>query len=150
MHHHIKAKKQAPFDWSTHDCCTWVADHIQLVTGVDLYTEFRGTYHDAKSAFVAIHRITGKKTVEDVADYVFDQAGIPELASQHYAQRGDIVCYDQVVDGKTEPILGVVNLCGQLALFVSEAGLLRIPVAECRRAWRVGGVHHARKELKNG
>ena len=59
MHEHIKSKRDASFAWSTNDCCTWVADHIQLVTGVDLYTEFRGLYHDSKSAFVRL-RCAGK------------------------------------------------------------------------------------------
>lgn len=149
FHKAIQARRSQPFAWSVNDCCTWVADHIKTVTGVDLYTEFRGTYTDAKSAFVSIHRITGKKTVEDVADYVFGKAGIPELMNTNHASRGDIVCFDQVqTDGKSEPILGVVNLCGQVALFVSQSGLQRIPVSQCRRAWRVGGVHHSKKALK--
>jgi hypothetical protein len=149
FHDLIKSRRQQPFQWGTNDCAVWVVDCIRVVTGVDLYGEFRGQYNDAKSAFMAIRRITGGKTVEDVAVHCFDKAGIPELKHPNFAQRGDIVCFDQrQPDGTVEPLLGVMNLCGQVALFVSDKGLLSIPVAKCRRAWRIGGVHPEKKELK--
>lgn len=151
MHRHIKEKREKPFVWGQHDCCTWVADHIKAVTGVDLYQEFRGQYTDAKGAFLAIRRIAGGATVEDAADYCFRKYGVLELKHPGWATRGDIVLYDQRDgDGNNEPILGVVNLDGQVGLFVTDHGFLRYPVAKCRRAWRVGGVHPHRKELKHG
>lgn len=148
-HKHILSSRSKPFAWGTNDCCTSVCSHIEAITGVDVYKEFRGTYDDAKSALVFIHKITGGSTVEDAADYITKEFAIPELKSPLFAQRGDVVLYDHPIgDGKTEPTLGIVDLNGQYGLFTGENGMLRIPVAKCRRAWRIGAVHPNGVEVK--
>jgi hypothetical protein len=145
LHHAIERKKTAAFQWGEHDCCTFVCDHILDATGVDCYAEFRGQYNDQNSAFAAIQRITGGETVEDVADYICPKFGLLEIKVTH-AQRGDILLYRQ--GASSEPILGIVNLCGQQGLFASDRGMLRIRVRQCSRAWRIGALHPSHAELK--
>lgn len=148
-HKHYIGSRHTPFAWGTHDCCTTVCDHIEAITGVDVYAEFRGTYTDAASAVASIHKITGGSTVEDAANYVTAKFSIPELLSPLFAQRADVVLYDHPIEGgKTEPTLGIVDLTGQYALFTGETGRLRIQLSKCRRAWRIGATHPNGRELK--
>lgn len=133
LHEYIDANISTPFAYGVHDCCLFVADAVQAMTDVDLAADYRGKYTDAKSALQIIKDITGGSTVEDVIVHAAAQFGLSECPSVLFAQRGDIVLLDH--DGTLA--LGVVYLDGAHALFVSDSGLHKLPVRQCKRAWEV-------------
>jgi hypothetical protein len=132
LHDFLMSRAGKPFAWGSNDCCLFVADAIETIIGVDPAKDFRGKYSDQKEAFSQIKSITGGSTVEDVANFEFSKLGfnsVPVL----FAQRGDAV----LLEGDQGLALGIVHLDGRHALFVSAKGLSKLPVKNCKRAWRV-------------
>lgn len=52
----VEAAMGAPFEYGEHDCCTFAADCVEAMTGVDHLKGFRGRYHDKKSAVALLRR----------------------------------------------------------------------------------------------
>lgn len=134
LHEFIDLRAGTPFVFGRNDCCLFSCDAIKAITGTDIAAEFRGKYTTQLGALKAIKEITGGSTVENVADYVTQQFEMKELPTVLFAQRGDVVLFD----GEEGPALGIVYLDGRNAVFVGEAGLRKIAVSKCRRAWQVG------------
>jgi hypothetical protein len=130
----VNGRANEPFEWGKNDCALFVCDAIQAMTGSDLAADFRGKYTTELGAARRIKTVTGGMTVEDVAVFVTKANDMPELPSPLFAQRGDVVCFD----GEFGVALGIVYMNGKDAVFVSPEGLKRIPVKQCRRAWKVG------------
>lgn len=133
FHDFIEERKSEPFAWGTNDCSIFAADAVQAMTDVDFAEEYRGTYDSKRTAFVRIKEVTGGSTPEDVMNKIAEDHGFEELESVLFAQRGDVVIYD----GEEGVALGVVYLNGTDAVFVAPDGLHKVPVKQCRRAWRV-------------
>jgi hypothetical protein len=134
LHHYLTDQLDQPFQFGARDCCLFVCDAVLAMTGTDVAEDFRGRYSTAIGAARTIRSITGTgPTVEDAAIYVTSKFEMPKLDAVLLAQRGDVVLYD----GDEGPILGLVALNGRDALFVTETAMRRIPLAECRAAWRV-------------
>lgn len=127
-----------PFAWGSNDCARFVCDAIQAMTGEDVFAEFRDKYTTKVGAARAIKSVCGGSTFEDAIVYVTKKFAMQEIPHVNFAQRGDVVLFD----GEEGPALGIVYLNGKDAIFVSPAGLKRIPVARCRRAWVVGTPAH--------
>ena len=134
LHNFVEARVGEPFTWGANDCALFVCDGVAAMTGSDMAAEFRGQYTDEATAQAAMQRIAGGATIEDVAVYVTHKEGLAELPNVRFAQRGDIVLFDSAIG----PALGLVYLDGVHAVFVGEAGLRKMAVLDCRRAWRVG------------
>lgn len=134
LHEYIEATVNTAFAWGQHDCCLFVADAVRVMSDVDLAADYRGHYTTSTGARRIIKAVTGGTAVEDVIDHAALQFGLAELRSVLFAQRGDIVLFDSE-DGT--PALGIVHLDGSNALFVSDSGLHKLPVKQCRRAWGV-------------
>jgi hypothetical protein len=137
LHDFIDSKRNVVFSYDSSigtDCATFVCDAILAMTGTDIAAEFRGKYTTQVGALKVIKQVTGGSTVEDVADHVTDQYGIAVLDNHLFAQRGDVVLFD----GAEGPALGIVYLDGKNAVFVGDKGLSKLPVRQCRRAWRIG------------
>jgi hypothetical protein len=134
LHEYIDSNVSTPFAYGVHDCCLFVADAVQAITDVDLAVDYRGKYTDLKSSLHVIKDVTGGSTVEDVIVHAAQQSELTECPSVLYAQRGDVV----LLDHDETLALGIVHLDGVHALFVSESGLHKLPVKQCRRAWRIG------------
>jgi hypothetical protein len=145
LHAFIEARKREPFCWGKNDCCIFTADAIEAMTGVDVAADYRHlSYSDEAGAFAALHSVTGGQTVEDAATYAANKYGMKLLPSVLFAQRGDLVLFDQAtVSGNAAlpaagaQALGIVNHNGKHALFVSTRGVARVPVKSCTKAWRV-------------
>lgn len=133
FHQFLLGRSKEPFIWGTNDCCTFTADAIQSITGVDIASDFRGKYTDKVSAFRAIKQITGGSTVSDAAAYCAAKHGLVELQYPLMAQRGDLV----IVEEAGELIAGVVHLNGRHVVLVGEEGLKRQSIRNVKRAWRV-------------
>lgn len=125
---------EKPFEYGTHDCCLFAAGWIERVLGVDVATEYRGRYMTALGAARLIRKVTGGGTPEDCMDKAaadFDH--IVAHPSIWYAQRGDIVSLE--TGGHVS--LGIVDLDGRTAWFLSDNEMTRYPIAECKRAWHL-------------
>lgn len=123
------------FAWGTFDCGLFAAGALQAMTGVDVGAPFRAQkYIDAVSAVKAIHTVTATgSTIADVVSWLAAEYALLQWPGVLFAQRGDLVLFD----GSEGPAAGVVSLNGHEALFVSLGGLNRMPVNQCKAAWRV-------------
>ena len=115
-----------PFEWGSHDCALFAADCVKAMTGVDPAEAYRGKYDTAHGAAQAL-REHGAGTLLKTLKAIFG-----EPISPHFAQRGDVVMLDRTTTG----------ICvGRFSYFVGREegveGLLVIPTAQCRYAFRV-------------
>ena len=134
LHSFLVANVKQPFAWGTWDCALFSANAIQSFTGVDLAADFRGKYTDEAGAMATIKTVTGGITVEDAAVYAAKQHGLVEWKTALFAQRGDLVLYQ----GSEGLAAGIVHFNGIHCLFVTPTGLHKIPLRQCKRAWKVG------------
>lgn len=100
---------------------------MQAITGVDPAASLRGY----ASKVEAVELIAKYGTLEDLVSAKCREMNFAEVAPK-LAQRGDLV----VFDNGGNPALGVC--LGAHAAFPGKNGLVFHPLAECRRAWRVG------------
>lgn len=121
------------FSYGTWDCCLFVCDAIQVMTGVDVAAPFRGAYDSRTKAMTAVRKYTGKASVRAVVEKVTaDNAMLPVPILR--AQRGDVVLIRR---GARDFSLGIVALNGQDAVVLAPGGIARIPVADAIQGWRV-------------
>jgi hypothetical protein len=113
------------FAYGSFDCCLFVCDAIQAMTGTDIAARFRGAYSSLKEA-----RKYG--SVRKIVEQVTAEFAMPEVSILH-AQRGDAA----LVKRRHSYVLGLVDLNGRQIVVLSGNGLMRIPVREASRAWRV-------------
>jgi hypothetical protein len=119
----IRAQAQ-PFAWGAHDCATWAFDlHRDLTDGPDHAALWRGRYRTRIGCGRVLRRL-GWTSLEEGGRALL---GAP-LAAVWCAQRGDLVL------GGTPEAFGVV--IGARAAFVAPEGLVRLPLSDCRLAWR--------------
>jgi hypothetical protein len=127
LQEYLDARRDTPFAWGTHDCCTFAAGAVEAMTGTDPMAHFRGQYRSAAGSVRALRTI-GSGTLEATLD---DLLGFSVPAS--LARRGDLV-----LSG------GNLGVCiGPTALFVGQEGetegLVRIDRAAwgAAKAWRI-------------
>jgi hypothetical protein len=78
-----------PFEWSVHDCAVGLAfPIIEIQTGIDLGSPFRGTY-DSMTAAIKVYRRAG---YEDLAGLLASR--FKEI-SPSFAQFGDVAVLDE-------------------------------------------------------
>lgn len=119
------ASTDRPFEWGAHDCCLFVCDAIEAMTGVDVAAAYRGKYRSARGAI----RLG---SVESIAVKVTTEHGMFEIGPL-YAGGGDVV----LAESGEGPALGIVALNGRVALGAGKVGLVEVPQKKWRRAWRV-------------
>jgi hypothetical protein len=120
----LKHRQSQPFCWGKNDCCLFAADAIQVITGVDHASEFRGRYTTAIGAKRALIRY-GKGDIKHTFNAKF---GKPIGGLN--ASRGDI----SLVNINGEDIVGVVF--GNIYV-VSEPGLLQLPLSQALGIWSI-------------
>jgi hypothetical protein len=118
---YIIIKRNEPFEYGVNDCCLFAAGAVEVITGEDPMSEFRGKYDSLKGSIKAINEI-GAGTLEETLDGKFAEVSIG------YAQRGDLAFFNDSV--------GVVM--GSFAYFVSDDGLERINRSLWDKCWGVG------------
>lgn len=133
LHDFIVKRAGLPFIWGENDCALFVTDGIEAMTGQDVGGDFRGQYSTLASAVVRMQKVAGGPSVENVAEHVAAEHQLAELSNILFSQRGDVVLFD----GSEGPAIGLVSLDGIHAVFVGSEGLRRIPISDCRRAWRI-------------
>lgn len=114
-----------PFEWGSHDCCTFAAGAIEAMTGVDPMPEFRGHYNDKEGADEALKTI-GKGSLYSTLRGKFGNAIKPAMA-----QRGDLMMAD--ADGAPALLICM----GERSMGPGADGLVYWPTLQCLRGWRI-------------
>ena len=127
----LTSHRKVPYAWGTSDCCTFAADGVKAMTGVDIAEDFRG-YKTQKGAYGAIKRVCGGSSAADAAAYGSKKYDIPELSTVLLAQRGDLL----LVENAGSVITGLVSMHGQ-AVCVTDKGLYSFPIHSAIKAYRV-------------
>lgn len=127
----IHGRLKSPFVWGQNDCCLFACDAVLAVTGIDLASQFRDKYSDTRSACNLIKSYAGGGLAE-FADKVAEENGIKEV-ELNYATGGDVV----LVTGDQGDTLGIVELNGREVLATGPEGLMRLPRANWKKAWKI-------------
>lgn len=129
LHEFIANRRNEPFAIGSNDCCLFVCDAIEVITGVDIAVDFRGTYATEKEMLQVIKDNGG---VSGIADRVFEDHGIQPIEIP-FAGRGDIALLES--DGRDA--LGIISTCGRVIASAGTGGLVFNPKSHAKKAWRV-------------
>ena len=124
-----------PFAWGRCDCALFACNAVRAITGVDMAAGFRGRYRSPLGAVRQISASCGGKSIEDLAEAMARNLDIEEIPPA-YAQRGDVVLVDSVIEGRPMPTLAVH--AGEALAVVAPEGLALLPPTRARRAWKIG------------
>lgn len=119
---YIERNAREPFAWGEHDCALFAAGAVHAMTGEDPMEAIRGTYSDESGAEDAIASLSARGLYGALTEVL----GASVVGAQ--GKRGDIAYHNG--------ICGVVM--GRDALFVSDEGLIRVPIRQVQRAFHVG------------
>ncbi len=128
----LSRNRSRRFRYGSWDCCLFVADAIEAMTGTDVASEFRGRYDSRATAVKVTKEYCGRASIAVLASAVFSAAGFTEVAPA-FAQRGDAVLIRRSRDFS----LGIVALNGMDVVITSNRGLWKLPLSRATRAWRV-------------
>ena len=119
----LRDRADWPFVWGVHDCCTFCADAVQAITGVDVMGTLRQRYHSAFEALGLTQELGGLKAA---VSSVLGEPCSPALCTV-----GDVLLLSN--DDRE-----VVALCnGETAIVTGPRGLLAIASPHILAAWRV-------------
>ncbi len=122
LNKYIVSVKDTPFEYGTHDCCTFTAGAVKAITGVDYMREFRGMYSCVDSADEALATIGNK----DLFRTLIRKFGKPLKGI--YGHKGDVAF--------NEGCCGIV--IGKYAMFISAGGYGIITISHVQRIFRIG------------
>lgn len=122
------AMKGRAFAWGENDCCTFAADAIEAVTGLNPVPDLRGSY----STRVGAMRWLADRGYAGLAPALDALCGGVKLSTPLMARRGDIVLVQEfglgVVDGT-----GATVAC----LAADHDGLVPLPLRSARVGWAI-------------
>lgn len=118
-------RENTPFQWGSYDCCLYVADTIEAMTGFDPAEWFRGKYDSEEGAMALIEEKGG---MVGYMDSLFKSKSV------EYAQRGDAV----VVETDNGPTMGIM-WSGGAVWMQSETGVKLFPRLK-KRITHVWGI----------
>lgn len=129
----IKAARNRPFKYDTHDCLIWPAIVIRAMTGVDLAKGMRG--YKTREEAAAVLREKGEGTLTKTLDAIMKKHGCPRIPAP-MCGRGDLVVALMQTDaGKKERVGGIC--LGATAAFASD-GIIFLSMADIIRGWKIG------------
>lgn len=115
--------QDAEFKWGELDCCLFAADVLKELHGVDYAATWRGRY---SSCFGALRMIARHGSLAGLVSSVFGNMQPPLLA-----RRGDLV----IAAMPEGDAVGIAD--GNEAAFMSDKGLVRVPLKLCKGSWSV-------------
>ena len=125
---YLEKVKDKPFKRGQHDCALFVADCIEVMTGVNFTMGFRGKYNTKKAAF----KLLKEKGYDGLKDIAMDKLGEP-YSNINFAKRGDIV----TIQCKEGISLAIIDLSGRAAITTTENNLDYYPKEFWIEAWGV-------------
>ena len=131
----ISNRMDKPFIWGENDCGLFACDAVLLMTGLDLAEKARGKYanSDAAAAITSKYDVIITSNLEEYAEAVAESYLLPSVPIL-MARRGDIALYLSILG----PTLGIVAMNGKEVLIPGPEGLRGVPLASCKKAWRIG------------
>lgn len=120
---YIASRRSAPFAWGSHDCCKFAAGAVEAITGENPMHDFH-----YGNEIGALRLIAEAGSLDALVTQVL---GTP-LPSVAQAKRGDVV----ITDLGNGPTVGVC--VGASTAYAAQTGLLLLPTAQARAAWRIG------------
>lgn len=121
LNKYVAETQAKEFKLGEHDCCTFAAGAIEVMTGVDWMPEFRGYYDDWQSAEEALDTI-GYDNLYKTLTKKFGPAVIGQKG-----RKGDLAFF--------EGSCGIV--LGRYAMFLGENGHVYVLLRRLQRAWRI-------------
>ncbi|WP_105492299.1 DUF6950 family protein [Escherichia coli] len=115
----IEEESTAPFEWGTHDCCTFAARCIDAQYGTSFLLEFEGEYKTELES----KRLCIRKFGTTFLPKIFDRF-LHRRDSKKQVQRGDVVIFS----GKYGPTAGV--WWGGMVVAKSKEGLIWIDFSD--------------------
>lgn len=117
----IEEARHLPFQWGSHDCVTWTAHCVQVISGTDYLADIRRPYKSKTGAYRLIKSIA--PTLADCVDLYLTRIPVAQ------AKRGDVVMHSS----------GALGVCfGVNSLFITEEqGLAGDSTLSCPNAWSV-------------
>lgn len=128
----VRSHAREPFQYGSWDCCLFVCDAIQVMTGVDVAEPFRGKYSSRKEASAAVKKFAGSASVRAAVEKVTEVNGMKAIEPA-FLQRGDVALVKRARDYS----LALVSLTGMELLAVTDEGFARLPLSAAVKAWRV-------------
>lgn len=122
---YVGQHEAASFSWGRHDCCTFAAGAVEAMTGIRWMEEFTGRYETEDQAVSALRNIGAG----DLYRTIRNKFGKPMKPAA--AQRGDLMLAR--MDGAPSLLICV----GREAVGPGVGGLVRLPVSDCKFAWRI-------------
>lgn len=120
------------FKYGSWDCCLFVCDAIQAMTGVDPATAFRGGYRTRRGALGLSESLYGARTVRAIVKAVTTRLEMVPCVP-NLARRGDVV----MVKRSSDVSLGIVDLTGCQAAVLTRRGIERITISQAMTAFHV-------------
>ena len=119
----LRARADWPFVWGVHDCCTFCADAVLAITGVDVMGTLRQRYQSAFEALALTQELGGLKgAVSSVLGEPCDPA---------FCTVGDVL----MLRNEDREVVALCN--GEGAIVTGPRGLLSIASPQIMAAWRV-------------
>ncbi|URF05493.1 DUF6950 family protein [Cupriavidus campinensis] len=119
----IEARRARAFSWGDSDCCLFVCDGIEAMTGTDPGERWRGLYQSEKGARRVLRDNGG---VAGLASLILGSPRPPALAG-----RGDVVLID-TPGGEALALCVGANIVAQ-----GVAGLEFHPISAAKAAWKI-------------
>ncbi len=132
LHAFLVEHRFEAFEYGRWDCCLFVGEAVQVMTGVDPAADLRGAYSSRVEARRFMRRC-GLRSVEVAVEAVAAEYGMRETDVSH-AQRGDLAL---VRNGRRDVSLGLVSLTGREVLLASSNGIWAVPISLAVRAWHI-------------
>ena len=120
------------FKYGRSDCCLFVCDVLETMTGVDPAASFRGNYSSSKGAAGQIRAFCGRPSLKVLVEKICEQLGMPKIAPG-LARRGDIALIKRPRDYS----VGIVGLDGRTVLVLARSGIVKVPLSAAESAFRV-------------
>lgn len=120
----IESNLKRPFEYGTWDCCLFVAECVEAMTGENPMPEFRNKYNDKEGAL----RLVRAHSAKSLYGIMRSKFGNPREGGR----RGDIV-YTVTEDG---PTLGIC--IGREAVFLHEGGITTVAMADFSKVFHCG------------
>lgn len=121
LYNQMEAFNEKPFEWGIHDCCTFAADCVLAMTGVDQMAGYRGGYKTAVGAARKLAKAGGME-----AAITAELGGSIDPA---FAQRGDVVCFNS-------PLGDTCGVCvGSTIAAAGLYGITHTPMVQAFKAW---------------
>ena len=125
----ILSRSGMNFQYGGFDCCLFICDGIEAMTGVDVAADFRGKYKSKTGAGKICKKMNG---VLGIATAVCKEMGFKTVAP-NYAGRGDIVYFEPGGSGA----MGLISTCGRSIVAAGAQGCSFTPKKDGMIFWRI-------------